>query len=59
MPISQLFILTPRGDAVVSKDFRGDCPRGEYESARYPFLLCQHFINQSRYSIRIFLYTDV
>ena len=40
MPISQLFILTPRGDAVVSKDFRGDCPRGEYESARYPFLLC-------------------
>eukprot|EP00729_Bicosta_minor_P003907 gene3907-22990_t len=28
MPISQLFILTPRGDAVVSKDFRGDCPRG-------------------------------
>ena len=29
MPISQLFILTPRGDAVVSKDFRGDCPRGK------------------------------
>jgi len=26
--ISQLFILTPRGDTVVSKDYRGDCPRG-------------------------------
>eukprot|EP00041_Stephanoeca_diplocostata_P004609 m.47741 g.47741 ORF g.47741 m.47741 type:complete len:447 (-) comp15235_c0_seq1:217-1557(-) len=26
--ISQFFILTPRGDTVVSKDYRGDCPRG-------------------------------
>eukprot|EP00039_Didymoeca_costata_P001126 m.49951 g.49951 ORF g.49951 m.49951 type:complete len:448 (+) comp10641_c0_seq1:128-1471(+) len=26
--ISQLFILTPRGDTVVAKDYRGDCPRG-------------------------------
>lgn len=29
--ISQLFILTPRGDTVVSKDYRGDCPRGMSE----------------------------
>lgn len=29
--ISQFFILTPRGDTVVSKDYRGDCPRGTAE----------------------------
>ena len=28
--ISQFFILTPRGDTVVSKDYRGDCPRGKH-----------------------------
>ena len=31
--ISQFFILTPRGDTVVSKDYRGDCPRGAATAA--------------------------
>lgn len=26
--ISQFFLLTPRGDTIVSKDYRGDVPRG-------------------------------
>ena len=34
--ISQFFILTPRGDTVVSKDYRGDCPRGEAAHAQRP-----------------------
>lgn len=25
--LSQLFILSPRGDAIISKDMRSDCPR--------------------------------
>ena len=33
--ISQFFILTPRGDTVVSKDYRGDCPRGEHSLANH------------------------
>ena len=31
MTISQVFILSPRGDAIISKDFRGDIPESVHE----------------------------
>lgn len=30
--LSQLFILSPRGDAIISKDMRSDCPRDVAEA---------------------------
>eukprot|EP01138_Halocafeteria_seosinensis_P010564 gb/GECG01010786.1/.p1 GENE.gb/GECG01010786.1/~~gb/GECG01010786.1/.p1 ORF type:complete len:461 (+),score=48.25 gb/GECG01010786.1/:1-1383(+) len=29
---SQFYILSPRGDTIISKDFRGDCPSGSAET---------------------------
>ena len=40
--ISQFFILTPRGDTVVSKDYRGDCPRGAATAATALAILPHH-----------------
>jgi AP-4 complex subunit mu-1 len=31
MSISLFFIISPRGDAIISKDFRGDMPAGAAE----------------------------
>jgi len=32
MVLSSLFILSPRGDAIISKDFRGDVPKSAIET---------------------------
>ena len=32
MSISQFFILSPRGDVIISKDYRGDSPAGLHET---------------------------
>ena len=32
MVLSSLFILSPRGDAIISKDFRGDVPKSSIET---------------------------
>lgn len=31
MTLSQFFVMSPRGDTIISRDFRGDCPRGTSE----------------------------
>jgi hypothetical protein len=31
-PISQFFILSPRGDTIVTREFRGDVPKGAAET---------------------------
>jgi hypothetical protein len=32
MSISTFFVLSPRGDTIISKDFRGDIPAGSAEA---------------------------
>ena len=40
MPISQFFILTPRGDTIVAKDYRGDVVRGRSARERERESVC-------------------
>jgi hypothetical protein len=57
--ISQFFILTPRGDTVVSKDYRGDCPRGKHSvtplfvsSLGILCVCCREFISALKSDVR-------
>jgi len=42
--ISQFFILSPRGDAIVTKDFRNDLPRRTHETF---YRLCKFWVDES------------
>jgi AP-4 complex subunit mu-1 len=31
-PFSQLYVMSARGDNIISRDFRGDCPKNASET---------------------------